>query len=183
MSTCTTHQRHSSASLLCSLYVSRAAVLKGWGGQFCATPAGQGQLAMSTDIFVKTPNVIYEMIKGEVASPHFWDPWARWNRAVRAPHSGEGLTQEMEPLLNPVTILPCFWTETPQVGVSSLTLDKCCLPCSFPVAELHRLTAPTSDTVSSTAREASAAVHIHRSETSPRIQKTSSAVSRFQALT
>lgn len=51
------------------------------------------------------------------------------------------------------------------------------------MAELHRLTRPASDTASSTAWGASAAVHFQGSEASPRMRKTSSAVSRFQALT
>lgn len=93
------------------------------------------------------------------------------------------LTKEMEPLLNPITIFPGFWTETAQVGVSSLMLDKCCFPCTFPVAELHRVTTPCLDTVSSVAQEANAAIYIQGSAASPRMQKTSSAVSKFQALT
>ena len=89
----------------------------------------------------------------------------------------------MEPVLDPVTIILCFWTETAQASVSSLMLDKRCRLCSVPVAELHRLITPPRDTVSRVAWEASTAVHTQGSEASPRIWKISSAVSRFQALT
>lgn len=92
------------------------------------------------------------------------------------------LTKEMEPLLDLVTIFLCFWTETPQVIVSSLMLDKCCFLCSVPVAELHRLTTSPCDTINSVALEASTAVYTQGSEASPRIWKISSSVSRFQAL-
>lgn len=108
---------------------------------------------------------------------------ALWGQVMWASHSVKQLTKETEPLLNPVTIFPCFWSETPQVGVSSLMLDKCCLPCGFPVAELHRPATPPRDTVSSVAREASTPAYTQQSEGSPRIWKTSSAVSRCHALT
>ena len=89
----------------------------------------------------------------------------------------------MEPLLVPVNIFPCFWTETTQVSVSSLMLDKCCFLSSFPVSELHRQTTQPLDAVSRVAWEVSTAVDTQGSEASPRIQKISSPVSRFQALT
>jgi hypothetical protein len=95
----------------------------------------------------------------------------------------ESLTKEMEPELNPVTILPCFWTEMAHVGVSSLMPDTCRLPWSVPVAEFHRVTTPALDTVSSLDSSSNTATHTQGSEASPRTRRAGSAVSKSQALT